>query len=59
MKDLFILPGEGTPIHSMPEDILFLHGNECDASTHHIVLAGRDSKFVIFGNCALFGNKFV
>ena len=40
MKELFILPGEGTPIHSMPEDFLFLRGSECDASTDHIVLAG-------------------
>ena len=41
MKELFILPGEGTPIHSMrEEDFLFLRGSECDASTDHIVLAG-------------------
>ena len=40
MKELFILPGEGTPIHSMREDFLFLRGSERDASTDHIVLAG-------------------
>jgi len=40
MKELFILPGEGTPIHSMREDIFFLRGSERDASTDHIVLAG-------------------
>ena len=41
MKELFILPREGTPIHSMrEEDFLFLRGSECDASTDHIVLAG-------------------
>ena len=41
MKELFILPGEGMPIHSMrEEDFLFLRGSECDASTDHIVLAG-------------------
>ncbi len=40
MKELFILLGEGTPIHSMPKDFLFLRGSERDASTDHIVLAG-------------------
>ena len=40
MKEMFILPGEGTPIHSMREDIFFLRGSEHDASTDHIVLAG-------------------
>jgi hypothetical protein len=40
MKELFILPGEGTPIHSMREDSLFLRGSERDASTDHIILAG-------------------
>jgi hypothetical protein len=40
MKELFILPGEGTPIHSMREDFLFLRGSERNASTDHIVLAG-------------------
>jgi hypothetical protein len=40
MKELFILPGEGTPIYSMPEDFLFLCGNKCNANTVHIVLAG-------------------
>jgi hypothetical protein len=40
MMDLFILPREGTPIHSMREDFLFLRGSERDASTNHIVLAG-------------------
>jgi len=40
MMELFFLPGEGTPIHSMSEDFLFLHGSERGASTSHIVLAG-------------------
>jgi hypothetical protein len=40
MKELFILPGEVTPIHSMREDFLFLRGSERDASTNHIILAG-------------------
>ena len=40
MKEMFILPGEGTPIHSMREDFLFLRGSKRDASTDHIVLAG-------------------
>ena len=40
MKELFILPGEGTPIHSMREDFFFLRGSKRDASTDHIVLAG-------------------
>ena len=40
MKELFMLPGEGTPIHSMREDFLFLRGSERDASTDHIILAG-------------------
>jgi len=40
MKEMFILPGEGTPIHSMRKDFLFLRGSERDASTDHIVLAG-------------------
>jgi hypothetical protein len=35
-----MLPGEGTPIHSMREDFLFLRGSERDASTDHNVLAG-------------------
>ena len=38
MMDLFILPQEGTLIHSS-EDYLFLHGSVHDASTDHIVLA--------------------
>ena len=40
MKELFILPGEGTPIHSMREDFLFPRGSARNASTDHIVLAG-------------------
>jgi hypothetical protein len=40
MKELFILPGEGAPIHSMREDFLFLRGSKHDASTDNIVLAG-------------------
>ncbi len=40
MKELFLLPGEGTPIHSMREDFFFLRGSERDASTDHIVFAG-------------------
>ncbi len=40
MKEMFILPGEGTPIHSMRKDFLFLRASKCDASTDHIVLAG-------------------
>ena len=40
MMELFFLRGEGTPIHSMREDSLFHRGNERDASTDHIVLAG-------------------
>ena len=40
MKELFILPWEGTPIHSMRKDFLFLRGSERDASTDHIILAG-------------------
>ena len=40
MMELFIPPREGTPIHSMREDFLFLRGSERDASTDHIVLAG-------------------
>ena len=40
MMELFFLPGEGTPIHSVREDFLFLHGSERDASTVHIVLVG-------------------
>jgi hypothetical protein len=40
MMEPFILPGEGTPIHSVREDFLFLRGNKRDASTAHIVLAG-------------------
>jgi hypothetical protein len=39
MMDLFLLPGEGTPIHSVSEDFLFLHGSKRGASTAHIVLA--------------------
>ena len=40
MKELFFIPGEGTPIHSVREDFLFLHGSEHDASTAQIVLVG-------------------
>jgi hypothetical protein len=40
MMELFFLPGEGTPIHSVSEDFLFLHGSKRVASTAHIVLAG-------------------
>jgi len=40
MKEMFILPGEGTPIHSVREDFLFLHGSVHDASTARIVLVG-------------------
>ena len=40
MMELFLLPGEGTPIHSVSKDFLFLHGSERGASTAHIVLAG-------------------
>ena len=40
MMELFFLRGEGTAIHSMREDSLFLRGSERDASTDHIVLAG-------------------
>jgi hypothetical protein len=40
MMELFILLGEGTPIHSVREDFLFLRGSARDASTDHIVLAG-------------------
>ena len=40
MEEPFILPGEGTPIHSVREDFLFLRGSERDASTAQIVLAG-------------------
>ena len=40
MMELFFLPGEGTPIHSVREDFLFLHGSERDASTARIVLVG-------------------
>jgi len=40
MMELFITPREGTHIHSMHEDFLFLRGSELDASTDHIVLAG-------------------
>ena len=40
MMELFFLRGEGTPIHSVREDSLFLRGSERDASTDHIVLAG-------------------
>jgi hypothetical protein len=40
MMELFILQGEGTPIHSVREDFLFLRGSARDASTDHIVLAG-------------------
>jgi len=41
MMEPIILPGEGTPIHSVREDFLFLRGNERDASTAHFVLAGN------------------
>ena len=40
MKEMFILPGDGTTIHSMREDFFFLCGSERDAITDHIVLAG-------------------
>jgi len=40
MMELFFLPGEGTPIHSVREDFLFLHGSDRDASTARIVLVG-------------------
>jgi hypothetical protein len=38
MMELFFLPGEGIPIHSVSEDFLFLHGSERGASTAGIVL---------------------
>ena len=38
MMELFIPPREGTPIHSVREDFLFLHGSVHDASTARIVL---------------------
>jgi hypothetical protein len=40
MMELFIPPREGTPIHSVREDFLFLHGSVHDASTARIILAG-------------------
>ena len=40
MLKVFFLPGERTPIHSVREDFLFLHGSTHDTSTNHIVLAG-------------------
>ena len=40
MMELFILQGEGTPIHSVREVFLFLRGSAREASTDHIVLAG-------------------
>jgi len=40
MKELFFLLGKGTPIHSMCENFLFLHGSEHDASTARIVIVG-------------------
>jgi hypothetical protein len=40
MKKLIFLPGEGTPIHSVRENFLFLHGSEHDANTARIVLVG-------------------
>jgi len=40
MMELFLLLGEGTPIHSVSEDFLFLHGNERGSCTAHIILAG-------------------
>ena len=40
MMELFFLPGEGTPIHSMREDFFFPRGSARNASTDHIVLAG-------------------
>jgi hypothetical protein len=40
VMELFFLPGEGTPIHSMREDFLFPRGSARNASTDHIVLAG-------------------
>ena len=40
MMELFIPPREGTPIHSVREDFLFLHGSVHDASTARIVLVG-------------------
>ncbi len=38
MMELFIPPREDTPIHSVREDFLFLHGSKRNASTAHIVL---------------------
>ncbi len=40
--ELFFPPGEGTPIHSVRKDFLFLygHGSEHDASTAQIILVG-------------------
>jgi len=40
MKEMFILPGEGTPIHSVRKDFLFLHGSVHDTSTARIILVG-------------------
>jgi hypothetical protein len=40
MMEVFIPPREGTPIHSVREDFLFLHGSVHDASTARIVLVG-------------------
>jgi hypothetical protein len=40
MKGLFFLLGEGTPIHSVCEDFLFLHRSKHDASAAQIVLVG-------------------
>ena len=38
--ELFFPLREGTPIHFVREDFLFLHGSEHDASTAQIVLVG-------------------
>jgi hypothetical protein len=40
MMELFIPPREGTPIHSVRKDFLFLHGSVHDASTARIILVG-------------------
>ena len=43
MMELFFPLGEGTPIHSVREDFLFLHESKHDASTAQIVLGGAIS----------------
>jgi hypothetical protein len=40
MMELFIPPREGTLIHSVRKDFLFLHGSVHDASTARIILVG-------------------